>query len=330
MKKIAILLLILFAYSCSPKLEKPKLETNKKIILPARLEFGNLSDSIPSYKLDAALSIAISQTPDMLYISRRVIDSVASLMREEGITPNVTTLMEFFSADYALISKTSLLVNMIRTDVILKDASRNLELQGKGYDLVNYRKGYDAIKVYDPSILKSFQRAIAAALDDSLLYDSSEDTFRIYPAPTLVVGGLEFIDNQEYYDWNLFDKPEVNSFDAVVNMIDVLRKSNTYIVYDEDSRDAIYNLFGLYSTENNASPTKNEIDALNKLEVEYFIHGQLRRDLFGAEIELKLFRITSQGLKEVNSAVNRIDEDSLIEFKEKIRETAKMLLESNY
>lgn len=329
--KCLICLLVLAGFilvsSCSQKIEKPKIKNGRFTIMPVSHIVGNGAKNISPEKVDAAMNLAIMNSGRYTYIPKKVTDSVAAEMKKEKSRVTSRMLAKHFDADYMMISNTSVLKNMLRTDIILHAVQgKSDEVTGKGYDLINYRlTGSDKL-VYDPSLLSAAQRAFADAVDDTLLYDSLSGSLQVYPAPTLVVGSFFFKETEGLYDWRLYDNKVVNSFDAVVNTIDTIRESKNFVVYDEETRDAIYAMFGLYAVENYTLPSREEVRALSELEVEYFIGGGIERVKEGAAIMLNLYKISKGELLFVRGVDELLEEDSLVKFIEKVRQAAGRLI----
>lgn len=224
------------------------------------------------------------------------------------------------------------LENIIRAEVrIVWDSGYTRTTTGRGFALIRYRSEKMNEVVSDPAMLTALQRALCVAMGDSALYSSGEGIYRVKPAPTLVPGGMVFTSNGSYSPWIVFDKHTVAAYDAVVNVFDTLKNSQDVVCFDIDTRDSVYALFRLFLIENDALPSTNELDALQRLEVSYYITGSCTRTERGAEISLSLARINTGGTYTVLRTVqSELMDDTIVQFRRVVRSLAAQLVHEHF
>ncbi|MFM8472701.1 MAG: hypothetical protein ACKOBV_04145 [Candidatus Kapaibacterium sp.] len=224
------------------------------------------------------------------------------------------------------------LQNIIRAEVrIATDSGYARVSTGRGFALVRYRSEKLNDVVSDPAMLTALQRALCVALGDSSLYDACEGVYRVKPAPTLVPGGMVFSSDGSHAPWIVFDKHTVAAYDAVVNVFDTLKNSSEVVCYDIDSRDSVFALFRLHLIENDQAPNATELDALHRLEVEYYVTGTCTRTAEGAEMSLSLARIRPGGSYAVLRTVKTVlREDTIVSFRAAVRSLATRLVREQF
>lgn len=206
--------------------------------------------------------------------------------------------------------------NVLRVDIALVDVADTTQRQtGYGYALLNFRQFDTDAPVIMPSLVRAIQRAYAAAVDSSI-YENVENTeYRIFPAAPTVIAGLNYVDDDTLETWDIFTKKIISSYDAVEVIFEQVAKHKDYFVYDTDTRDSVYALFGYYVVENYNSPTHAEIDALRKFNVEYVITGDLRRIESGAELKLYLIKINENSVEILKEDKTIVLHDNQEEFR---------------
>jgi hypothetical protein len=289
-----------------------------------RLIIGNVTFNgdvaqLNPFKLEQALNFVSITNPDKFtLISSQKRDSLIKLKFEKNIKSNLIDISLELDANYIVFGNVNAFKNLLRTDIILVNTLDTTKiLKGYGYSDIKYRKDEDII--YDPAILNSLKRALALAFGDSLMfYDSLKSSF-IKPVPLLAIGGLIFKDDPDLQKWYLFDKKEVNSYDAVETIFSEAIKSNDFITIDTETRDSIYFVNKLFVPENFNAPSEHELLALYRMDVEYYITGVFRRIAEGARTELYLYRISNGLLTPVAYATELLPEDSIILFRESLK-----------
>jgi hypothetical protein len=302
-------------------------ETRAKILLGS-VNHGPAVDSLLIRKAEPGLALALALSGEYIIIPNHMRDSVAREIAREDRQPTLGLVAEKIDAEYIAFITISRLKNMLRADMALAEPGSDAHARrGVGYSLLHFKNESSGEYLYDPSILEALQRAFADALQRPKLYDSAEAKFRVYPAKTLVVGGMYFVDNEDMAKWELFDNKTINSYDMVESVFEAAVESPEYVVYDTDSRDSIYAMSNMYGVENYRSPTKYEIKALHKFEVDSYITGIFKRTLKGAHIELHLCDINNEVLNVTKSVKGEIHEDSITELRKRTKELARELLE---
>ena len=85
-------------------------------------------------------------------------------------------------------------------------------------------------------------------------------------------------------------------------------------------------MFNLYGVENNIAPSIEEIAALKRFGVTYYILGRLRTTSLGLEVRLALNEIKNNSVTEVKKVSNIITINDLKKTMELIKELTKKLL----
>jgi hypothetical protein len=209
------------------------------------------------------------------------------------------------------------------TSIYAKDTS--IKAAGVGYASLRYKRMKDEKMLYDPELLTATMRAFAVVQNDSSLFKNSDSNW-VKPVPTLMIGGINYINSNELPAWDIFLHKEVSSYDAVETIFDEIRLSNDFAVYDIQTRDSVYALFNLVEIENYMSPTASEIKSLSKMEVGYYITGNLERSEIGALLDLYLCQITKSHLEIIKKKTLVVKEDSEKEFREIIRKAARAII----
>ena len=206
--------------------------------------------------------------------------------------------------------------NVLRVDIALVDVADTSKRQtGYGYALLNFRQFDTDAPVIMPSLVRAIQRAYAAAVDSAIYENVENKEYRVFPAAPTVIAGLNYVDNDSLETWDIFTKKMISSYDAIEVIFEQVAKHKNYFVYDTETRDSVYAMFGYYVVENYNSPTHAEIDALRKFKVEYIITGNLRRIENGAELKLYLIRIDENSADIIKEDKTIVLHDSQEEFR---------------
>lgn len=323
----AIIVFLLNTIEIFAAKKKTEVDTSSRImILLGNIELGHEVLDLEEFKIEAGLHLACELTGKFRLISVDKRDSVIDLMVEQKRNPTAENLAKELKADRVYFVAINRLHNMLRIDLTAFDAKNpKKKTKGKGYANLRYREEKTNKIIYDPSLLKAFQRAIAEVEKDSLLYDKLEDNFKIYPAASLIIGGIDFQEDQNLSSWKLYEKKVVTSFDATEIIFEQLKDHPKFAVYDNSSRDSLYSLFHMHIVENYRPPTSFEILALNAMEVDYYITGLLKRVPEGALLELVLCKVNKKSLEIIKSEKELIKEDSIEEFREAIKKCTKRI-----
>ena len=215
-------------------------------------------------------------------------------IQEEGysIRDNKMTAFEIakeVQADRIFIIKLEQLVNAIRVEIISANPIDNNNVNiGEGIAVLKLFKKSDGMPYFDPTILTALQRAFASVENDSLMFINKEEPYNVKPAPSIVIAGIDFVNDENFTNWELFNNPLINSFEYSEVIYEAIYKNKNWVVFDIESRDAIYALFNLFLIENNVPPNYNELAALRKFNIEHYITGKIERTKNGINIILSI------------------------------------------
>ncbi len=300
--------------------------SSRKMVLLGNVELGSEVHDLEITKIEAGLHLALELSRKLRLIPITERDSVISVMFEKHKEPTAENLAKELKADKVYFLTINRLHNMLRVDLTAFDKKNTKKkYKGKGYANLRYREQKTNKIIYDPALLKAFQRAIAEAENDTLLFDYLDDNLKTYPAASLVIGGIDFHEDKTLPVWKLYEKKVVTSYDATEIIFEELKDHPKFAVYDNPSRDSLYSLFHMHIVENYRPPTSFEILALNALEVDYYITGLLKRIPDGALLELVLCRVNQKSLEVIKSEKEMIYEDSIPEFRTAIKKCIKRI-----
>jgi len=322
MKKLLFLLIMLTIVGCSGKVEK------RKIMLGNYIAGRNVAvEDIPEIKADAALSLATRLTLKYDFIEKPDRDTIAQNLYNEGKKPILLDIARIAGADEVAFMRADRFINMLRVELLLVDVSDTTKRQkGEGFAHLNYRQATTEKTLFDPSLLTATQRAFADAKNNSKLYSNQVGNLNVKPAPTLVLTGIGFSLPIGLRPWNLYDARITTSFAALEEIFEVAKKSKDFVAYDLETRDSLYSLFKLYVVENYNLPTLNEIDALRKFNVGYFIAGSYEQLPEAAEISLSLYKINEKDVEKIKTVTDILYDDKLEEMSKLVAKLAKKLL----
>ncbi|PKL86159.1 MAG: hypothetical protein CVV22_04520 [Ignavibacteriae bacterium HGW-Ignavibacteriae-1] len=318
MKQIKVLTIIFLLFTYFSKSES---------YLPARIINPEAGHAISETKIDMALSFAFALL-DKKYVSAKERDSVSAQLYEINENPELMRVANLTNSENLLFVKVNVLENIIRADIdIINVADTTKRSRGYGYALVRYFDNETGDLVYDPALLTSIQRALAVAMNDSLLFVDSTKGFNVRPLPTMVIGSLYYVDYDSFKDWEIIRNHVVSSYSAVESIFEAANKSEKYIVYDLATRDSVYAKFKLYGIENYAAPSEQEFDALYQVGIDYFITGSLERNDEGAKIMMSLFALRHRGLLLIEQVEGILKNDDLTELQVLVRKLTRELID---
>ncbi|MGA2297474.1 MAG: hypothetical protein ABSG15_08005 [FCB group bacterium] len=308
-----------------PLMLQPRL--NKLLIAKINLGRG-IDTNLTESKIEAALTLASEVSGKYSLISTFIMDSVANKMKAENIIPSALAVAEKLNADQILFININRKENMLRVDISSVETDNiNRKSTGTGYALLHYFGEKTGDPLYDPTILLAVQRALADLAKDSLMFANAPGGFRVFPAPTLVIGGIDFQDSSKLIEWELYSKRVVISYDLVESIFEAIRDNPHYAVYDTPTRDSVYALFNFAYVENYRPPSIDELKVLDKFEVKMYISGIFRRVNKGAELELYLSIIDKDHLNIINTVKGMLLHDNIDELRILAKDLAKRLLE---
>ncbi|MFW5701453.1 MAG: hypothetical protein ACOCX7_00740 [Bacteroidota bacterium] len=328
MKKFGIILIIaIVSVAASINIYSKESKKSAKKIMIGTIMPGPGVDTMVVGKAEPGLALAVGLSREYVLIPNRVRDSIARELAESGQQPTLSGVAKELGVEYIAFVTFSQLKNMLRADIALAmPSSKKNAKNGVGYSLLHFVNQKSGRYLYDPSILESLQRAFADALGRPRLYDSADGSLRVRPAATLVIGGIYFQNNEDLPQWNLFKDKTLNSYDFVETVFEAAVESPEYAVYDVPSRDSIYAMANMYGVENYRSPTRYEIEALYKFEVEAYITGVFRRSESGAEIELHLCDVNKDMLNIKKTVEGTLEEDSIKAMRDRVKYLTRRLL----
>ena len=330
-KLLLILVVLIVSFQISPPSASAKGSSadsaNKKLIMLANVNLGRNTSDITMFKAEAALNFAALASGKFGLVNSDSIKSLVGDMLSKGDS-NTTPLIiaNKFNADYIYFMGINVIENMIRVDISsinAKDTSK--KSGGVGYASLRYKRMKDEKMLYDPELLTATMRAFAVVQKDSSIFKTSDSNW-VKPVPTLMIGGINYINSNELPAWDIFAHKEISSYDAVETIFDEIKQSNDYAIYDIQTRDSVYALFNLVGIENYMSPTSSEIKSLSEMEVGYYITGNLERSEFGALLDLYLCQITKSHLEIIKKKTLVVKEDSEKDYRETIRKAARGIL----
>lgn len=328
MKKIIVILIFLYGIFFEANASADSTISN-----PTRLMLGKVTVAklihydISESKIEAAMGLAAKLSGKYMLVSAAYRDSVANTIRQAGEEPTLIKTASLVEAEKIVFISVNRLVNMLRVELQLVSVADTKNSQkGIGYSYLRYRDIDNDATLYDPSLLQAIQRAFSDALTDSSLFMNCTGSFKTLPAKTLAIGGIAFENDEKLESWKIFRKKEINSYDLAENVFDEARNSDKFAVYDIETRDSIYSMFKMYGVENCNAPTLQEIEALQKLDVQRFLAGVIARKPDGLAIELYLCDIENKKFEIIKSENSFLKEDSMKELKKIVRELTRKLL----
>ena len=333
--KITILLFLitivfvkgLLSVSLVTKTSSDESQKSSELFMIADVKFGKETSGLTLSKVESAIALAGSITERFHIVPFSIRDSIAQTIVDHNKAPTAAAIAEKLNVNKILFLNINRIENMLRVDISSVDADDfDEKTEGTGYALLHFIKEKDEQALYDPSLLAATQRAIAVCLNDSMMYAYADGKFNVIPAPTLIIGGIDFQDDQELYMWDLYSRMAVSSYDMLETIFETSKDCRDFVVYDIATRDTIYKMFKLYFAENYRSPTKFEMEILGKFQVDYYITGTLKRVKEGAELELGLYKIKNEKLYPVRSEKGILKEDDIYKLRELASYLTKQLL----
>lgn len=317
----------MFSCASEKSIFQKKGENVKRVMIISNNIDPRLSNEISSNKVEAAINLALAMTDNYELMPTRIRDSVAFEFQKQKINKNLKDLAEYFNVDYFLITQVNSIENILRTDIKLVDTKDSTKKSiGFGYSQLQYRSKSEFKKVYDPALLAGLQRAFCVALNDTNLYMNAKEGFKLKPLTPLVIGSIFYIDNPKLSEWTIFKDKVLSSYDAILNIFEAAKLCSEHVIFDVDTRDAIYNLDNLYMAENYTAPSENELLALNKIGVDYFITGSLKRVDEGAELNLIMYQLISNQMVPMRFSFGLLTNDSITEYRQLLQKLTKELL----
>ncbi|MFP4370069.1 MAG: hypothetical protein ACLFR2_10850 [Candidatus Kapaibacterium sp.] len=287
------------------------------------------AENVSRSKFEAALNIALNLTNKYRLVPSYYADSVRKQLERSEIAPTAKNLADELQACEIMFASVKTFKNILRVDLTAALNQNPDEVnKGTGYALMHYFNEADDKHIADPNLLEALQRAFADLKNDSLMYHD-KGGLTVYPAKTLVIGGLEYKNNENLPLWEIFEKKVITSYDAAESIFVEARKHKGYVAYDLETRDSLYIMFNLIGIENYTQPTRQEVHALNSFDVEKFIIGTIQRIEEGARITMHLCNISKGDLEVIKTAEDVLKKDDIDQYREIVKKlTAGLLTES--
>jgi hypothetical protein len=311
----------------SQELEKNSKAEQKNKIYIAHIALGNGIDTttIKDSKVKAAMNLVAILSEKFELIP----DNIVMEKSNELVKPYTAfDVAKATKADRILIIKVEQLENILRAEInSVNPQNPEKVTNSEGFAFINYFENTTNKPVYDPSLLAALQRAFAISENDSLMFLEKEDVFSVIPAPNLVISGIQFNNNSELEKWDVFDNTIVKSYEFCEIIFKEIKKNNKWIIFDIDSRDAVYKIFNLHLIENNVKPSSNEFAALKKFGISFYIDGTINRNKEGIEIILSLNKIDDNlETKTIKSASAKVTTNDLVIIKDAVKKIANKLI----
>lgn len=296
------------------------------LIMLGRADFKGDSTSLNIQKLDAALNLALKISGKYNYFG---LNQIQQFLNDNPDYANskINELASKIGADYVAVAQVNTLLHIMRTNISLNNLD-NVEksISGAGYEVVNYYDANANELIYDTALLNSLMRALSTATKDSTLFAKDTIGINIKPIPTLAIGSIAFISDKEITDeWKIYLDKEVNSYAAVETIYDMIKYSKDYVVFDTETRDTVYKLFGFHIVENYNQPSTHEIKVLYQMAIDYYVTGSLNISDSGAELVLGIYSITNEGLKPIKIEKENFVDDSRMVLLEHVSRATKRL-----
>ena len=296
-------------------------------LLIAKIELSPALAGVSETKIEAAVNLAAISSKKYYLISREARDSIVQQTKTESSNPSILNIARSLDASRILFIKVNRIENMLRIDLqSVQTDSGNISHYGFGYANLWLRNKENNDILYDPALLVAFQRAFAAA-EDSTMFKNAEPGFIVFPAKTLAIGSIYYLENKGPAHWDIFNDKIVGSFEAVETIFDEAKHSDIYVVYDIPSRDSIYANFRLYMVENYTATSSAEIEALLHFSVDSFISGTLTGNGNNINLSLTLYSSAGNSYLPIKTEEGIIKSDSKKEYLSLIRKLTMKLLD---
>lgn len=305
-----------------------KIDSLKKIKLyAANIKIGANIDSVSANKALSAVNLALALTQKYELIQPTIVDSLYKISLKNDSNLSVDKFAKILDAKYSLFININRFQRILRTEIVAVNTDTKEKSKGIGFALLNLQIQETGKILYDPILVSSSQRALAALFQDTLMYANNIGVYKVEPAAPLVVGGLYYKDSTDFSKWTLYSDKVLSSYYACESIFEAGKNASKYIVYDIATRDSIYSLNNMFAVENYNIPTPQELNTLMNFEVKYYITGELKRVSEGAEVNLYLTEIKVNDLKFIKKASKILENDKLDEYKVILTQLTKELLD---
>lgn len=321
---IIAVFLILFLFSINSCSVFNSSTNNKPRIILGKVDFRGDSTTLNYQKFDAAFSLAnrISKKYDYIGLTQ-----IQELISKEPKYKNyvMSDIAEDINADYIINVQVNILKHIMRTQISLNPTNTsNQAKSGFGYDVVHYIDAQTGDFIYDTALLKSLKRAISVVERDSTLFVIDSLGLNVKPLPTLVIGSIAFEDNSGP-EWVLFKDKVISSYAGVEAIYDHIKNSQNYVVYDTETRDTVYKMFGFHIVENYNAPTSHELKVLYQLGIDYYVAGTVKKNDSNADLTIGLYNLKNGFIEEIKTEKESFVDDSRMVFLEHVSRATKRL-----
>ncbi len=301
----------------------------KVLIMP--VDIGPNCDYMSPNELYEAGRFAVNLSKNYEAIEK---DKITRTIRENQSvlvkTVDFSKIAKSLNSEYIAFSSVKRIGNVVRTELILKSSGdTSIQKKGIGYEMLNLRDITTDNPIYVPTVIGAYQKAFAAALKDTMMYDDYRNAYRVFPSSPMAICGIDFVESKKTKNWKLFDFKQTASYDILESIFKVTMYDYRYFTYDIATRDSIYAVFGLHEKLNFNAPSQSEIIALYNYQIKNFLTGEFRynKDEKCLEIELMLFGFSDEGeVKKIDSHSELIKEDNVDYLRYAVQKTATRLL----
>lgn len=284
----------------------------KEIFLPTAVQLAPKAKYMNQKDVNEALALAVNLSNEFGTVSFASLDSIYKTINPNINKVNINEIAANFGADKVIYASLNTLNNVIRAEIIIKSLSDSTYLKkAEGWSVMNYRDILNDKVIYIPSVITVFQRAFAKAMRDTAMYDSYRNDYRVYPAEPLIVCGLEYMNNDSLPKWELYERKQLSSYDAVENICTVASFHPDYAVFDLASRDTLWGLVKNFEVFNFKAASILDIQAMSAIGVKNFVTGYIKRVPEGAEICLRLFEIQREQAEAMKTKTRILEKDNL-------------------
>ncbi len=284
----------------------------KEILMPTAVQLAKKAQYMNQKDVNEALCLAVNLSKEYGTVNFERIDSLRKTMPQTLEKININDIAKRFGTDKVIYASLNTLNNVIRAELIIKSLSDSTYFKkAEGWSVMNYRDILDDKVIYIPTVIEVFQRAFASAMCDTMMYDSYRNDYRVYPAEPLIVCGLEYENNDTLPKWELFERKQLSSYDAVENICTVASFHPDYAVFDLASRDTLWGLVKNFEVFNFKAASIMDIQAMSAIGVKNFITGYIKRIPEGAEIGLRLFEIRRDKAEAMKTKTRILEKDNL-------------------
>lgn len=258
----------------------------KQRVLVGSIQRDTLDTLITSYKVEAAMALALDVSGRYELIPNAVRDSLARTFRKDSLT--VQAVADKLGAELIAFCSIGRVANLIRVEVVISGGEGWIvSSSGIGYASTSLLSDSSRLRILDPAILTATQRALCGALLDSTLYAIADSGMNVRPTQLAAIGGIEFLaGSSDLAPWSLVREKIAASYDVASTIAASLRASDRVTIADIETRDSIYALARLFMVENYNPPSKTEIKTLMGFEFTHIITGRFERFRGGAHLTL--------------------------------------------